>query len=482
MNGKHYVGQKALKAEKYKEAAPISKIILWVDDENCYEAGDDSGMVIEKDCPYATQAMANALLAEIGGYVYKPVRADGAKISPLAELGDGITVDGIYAPLAYQNIRFSSGAVADIAAPATNEVLHEYQVVGETNKEFSRQIAQTRSLIAKTSEEILLEVSGVEGQVTSLRVTLEGVTITDSSGSTLIKGSSIDTSTIKANSISADQINLTGAITWGDLSSGVQQDIDDALSKADDAQTTANDVSGTVSGWTYGSTTYIDGSMIKTGTVMASSLLGGEVGLLDQDENEVGHITIGSASSSSSRIEFVSERALYLEAELGDLYLTSPNGYITFDSAGYVTSRNSICPTSSGGANLGSSGFLWGVVYAESGTINTSDQNKKHDIIYDLDTYDSFFDQLKPSSFLFDNGTSGRRHIGFVAQDIEQALADCGLNSMEFAGFVRSPLEDGDYLYGLRYAEFISLNTWQIQKLKARVQDLERSIYGQAGN
>lgn len=388
-----------------------------------------------------------------------------------------------------------------------------------------------QSELALTAEGLGLRITSAEGQITSLQVTTEGLSarVTDNEGnlsllqqtvesfaivvtngetSSLISltanGAVVSSQSISMNGmvtfsgladgtttingaciqtglISANRLNLTGAITWSDLSSGVQQDIDDALSKADDAQTTANNVNDTVSGWTYGSTTYIDGSMIKTGTVMASSLLGGEVGLLDQHEDELGHITIGSASSSSSRIEFVSERALYLEAGRGDLYLTSPNGYITFDSADYVTSRNSICPTSSGGANLGSSGFLWGVVYAESGTINTSDQNKKHDIVYDLKAYDSFFDQLKPTSFLFDNGTSGRRHIGFVAQDIEQALTDCGINSMEFAGFVKSPLEDGNYLYGLRYAEFVSLNTWQIQKLKAGLHRLETEVKGLKG-
>jgi cell division protein FtsB len=30
--------------------------------------------------------------------------------------------------------------------------------------------------------------------------------------------------------------------------------------------------------------------------------------------------------------------------------------------------------------------------------------------------------------------------------------------------------------YGLRYGEFISLNTWQIQKLKPRVSSLEERV------
>ena len=50
MNGKVFVGQKALSLTEYEKTAPISGVILWVDDENCYEAGDETGTVIEQDC------------------------------------------------------------------------------------------------------------------------------------------------------------------------------------------------------------------------------------------------------------------------------------------------------------------------------------------------------------------------------------------------------------------------------------------------
>ena len=50
MNGKVFVGQKALSLTEYEKKAPISGVILWVDDENCYEAGDETGTVIEQDC------------------------------------------------------------------------------------------------------------------------------------------------------------------------------------------------------------------------------------------------------------------------------------------------------------------------------------------------------------------------------------------------------------------------------------------------
>lgn len=170
MNGKVFVGQKALSLTEYDKSAPISGVILWVDDENCYEAGDDTGTVIEQDCPYATQQMANNLLATLQGYSYQGLEANGAKVSPIAELGDGITVNGLYTQLAYQNIRFSTGEVMDVAAPGKTETLHEYQTEGYTTQQFTHQIAETRSEIRKTSEDITLlvenEIQGLSSQFT----------------------------------------------------------------------------------------------------------------------------------------------------------------------------------------------------------------------------------------------------------------------------------------------------------------------------
>lgn len=170
MNGSVYVGQKALSLTEYEKLSPVSGIILWVDDENCYEAGDETGTVIEQDCPYATQEMANNLLATLQGYSYQGLEANGAKVSPVAELGDGLTVSGLYTQLAYQNIRFSTGEVMDVSAPGSNETLHEYKTEGETTKQFNHQIAETRSIISKTSEEITLlidnEIQGLSSQFT----------------------------------------------------------------------------------------------------------------------------------------------------------------------------------------------------------------------------------------------------------------------------------------------------------------------------
>ena len=151
-----------------------------------------------------------------------------------------------------------------------------------------------------------------------------------------------------------------------------------------------------------------------------------------------------------------------------------------------------------GYTNLGSGSFRWKQLFATTATISTSDRNLKKDIYQLTDTHLDFFLKLQPVSFLFKDGESGRTHIGFIAQDVEQAMSECGLTDLDFAGFCKDQKvevffeedENGDkiekerpildengnpeYIYSLRYEEFIALNTYVIQKLWKRVDAVEK--------
>lgn len=134
-----------------------------------------------------------------------------------------------------------------------------------------------------------------------------------------------------------------------------------------------------------------------------------------------------------------------------------------------------------------------------SGATVTSDRNLKKDISEYDDRYDVFFDNLQPCSFRYWNGSSGRNHTGYVTQDVEDALKKAGLTTKEFAGVniyklsdsdreqengvdiegshINHLLDNGIYEeHDLIYESFISLNTWQIQKLKNKVKEDEEII------
>lgn len=108
------------------------------------------------------------------------------------------------------------------------------------------------------------------------------------------------------------------------------------------------------------------------------------------------------------------------------------------------------------------------------GTVSTSSDRNKKNSIEELDErYDEFFDTLEPQRFKYNNGTSDRYHLGYITQDVQEGLVQAGLTEQEFAGVItRDVGTDAEESY-LRYNEFVSLNTDQIQKLKKRVDALE---------
>lgn len=154
------------------------------------------------------------------------------------------------------------------------------------------------------------------------------------------------------------------------------------------------------------------------------------------------------------------------------------------------------CPNVTNNVPLGLSDKLWKVVYAKTGTINTSDRTKKHDIKDLSEVYEKLFLNLQPKSFIFNDGD--RVHIGAISQDVEDSMKELGLTAKEFAGFCKDirykytkynndgtpvesskvPCKDEDgniiYDYALRYQEFIFLTVHMVQKLWNRVEILEK--------
>lgn len=105
---------------------------------------------------------------------------------------------------------------------------------------------------------------------------------------------------------------------------------------------------------------------------------------------------------------------------------------------------------------------------------NTSDARYKNTIksLDDEEHMEELFNSLKPSAFYYNKGTEyveTQRHLGFIAQDIEEAITEAGIEA-DMALFDHI---NEDKL-GVNKQELIALCVWQIQKLKARVTELEK--------
>lgn len=165
------------------KSQPISGIELVIDEKNMYFAGNDDGYVMTIDCPYGTQEMANDLLAKAKGFEYQGFTAEQVILPPEAELGDGLSVAGVYGMIAHRSFKFTPGMTSTVEAPRELEVQHEYTYTSPQQRKVQRQIAQTKTLITKTSEEINLKVEGIDGRVSDITQTVDGISLSVTSAS-----------------------------------------------------------------------------------------------------------------------------------------------------------------------------------------------------------------------------------------------------------------------------------------------------------
>ena len=293
-------------------------------------------------------------------------------------------------------------------------------------------------------------------------------------GTTIINGGCIKTGTIDAQ-----RINLTGAITWSDLASDAQEKVNSASSLASTANQNVTTANNTISGWKYQGTTYIDGTKLMTGTVTASTIQGGQIALMATEDIQAGILGLTAASTAGIAVNLTSLGALRLRANQGDIYISRDEGsYPTFlhfqdrDIAvgvdNYTTQLATFRPNMDDVFNLGDSSHAWKKLYLASPIISSSDRRRKAEISYELERYDAVFDALRPASFLLLRHEGDGKHVGFVAQDVEEALSSAGLERGDLAALVCE-----NDVYALRYEEFIPLCVRQIQQLKARVAALE---------
>lgn len=223
---KTYLGRRLAEFSPGIASQPITKVELL--DENgdvVGVSGSDTGRTLTALNPDGTDAMAAAILKKVSGYKHIGYEGSSALLDPAVELGDAVTVDGFYLPLIALDVTFDPMLASDISAPDADEIDDEYPYKSPTQRQIERNMAKARSLITKTSEEIMLKVEGMDGKYTEVKTTLDGLTVTDASGTTKINGSSIKTDNLyvaAANitgTLTANQIQ-TGSIRVGDLKDG----------------------------------------------------------------------------------------------------------------------------------------------------------------------------------------------------------------------------------------------------------------------
>ena len=305
--------------------------------------------------------------------------------------------------------------------------------------------------------EISVAAAQVTGKLTASQIDADGISASD----VTISGA------VTATSGSMENMTITGKLTFGGNSSYyINANYNDSGYYINLPGLKVDDASGAVfSGKLSAATGTFSGSLSAASGTFAGELSAatGKLG----DGIIIG--TNGSCTLSGYSTAGYSSVGMKL-AYRDNTYLTlySDRGgqcaKISADNYIYLDTTN------------GRLGGTW-ILTSGSETV-TSDANAKNSICEISNNYADLFDRLRPVIFKYNNGTSGRFHVGFIAQDVRDSILAAGLTTTDFAGFVEfeTPEQGGGSLCGLRYDEFIALNTYEIQKLKKRLSELEKTI------
>lgn len=445
--------------------------------------------------------------AAIGEIVADKINATEIYVD-MAHVTDLLNVDGkITADKIDVGDLISSGYIA-----VKSDIPDDDHITTITNNTIS-----TTNVVAQN---LTVKAANVDGKLTADKIDVNSllagyVTVRGLEGGT----TTIDGACIKTGHVSAGNIDVSGVITAGSAEIGeiVADKIDATEIYVDMAHVTdllnvdgkitadkidANGISA-MNANISGTLTAGNGSTIGPFYVSESSLSAvGDDGLSYNSMSKDG-ISCTNLSANSATISDGSISCSNLSASGGSLSGMDSIGtaYVSIGSNGvsieeyfyYVgmsanTSGAYISGTAGNGISFGSpDATLSGSWVGTSSIATTSDANRKNTIRYvgDDARYDIMYDSLRPVTYKYNDGTSGRTHTGYIAQDVLSAMESANLTTTDFAGYVKTKELNSDTgeeteFCCLRYEEFVALNTYQIQKLKARVAELEAKLLGDA--
>lgn len=208
------VGRKAESLNVMGRFSPISRVEVNVTEDLFYAAGDETGRIITVDCPFGTQAMANNLLAMLQGYVYQPFEARRSIANPATELGDGVTVGDVYGGIYAIYHKCGPLHLADLSAPADEEIDHEYKFTPAFERKVERRLNNMQSELSVQADEIAAKVDEAGGSASNVSWVLN-------SQNFKVKANGTDVLTVDRNGLTVQgDGNFTGNVYAGNIQYG----------------------------------------------------------------------------------------------------------------------------------------------------------------------------------------------------------------------------------------------------------------------
>lgn len=175
MSGKIFIGNAASSLTEADKLLPYSKVTV-TDGTNSYTSGDSSGRELTVNVPLLPSikgdTLAANILAAVKNYRYQPYEAADALLDPAAELGDGVTVGGIYGGIHAKTTTFSRLFRADVSAPAEEEIDNEYPYLSAQERDAVRQKKQT----AQNTADIATNTSDIKDNADDIAANANAIT------------------------------------------------------------------------------------------------------------------------------------------------------------------------------------------------------------------------------------------------------------------------------------------------------------------
>jgi hypothetical protein len=286
----------------------------------------------------------------------------------------------------------------------------------------------------------------------------------------------------------------TPAIQGEDTNTGVFFPAADTVAVATaGAERVRVDSSGNVLVGKTGANTATVGVEVSANGEMNATVSGGRVGLFNR------------LSSDGDIVQFRKDGTTVgsIGAYSGGMFIGSPVGSDAF----LVFESNVVRPAGADGSNrdnvidLGKAASRFNDIYAGNATIQTSDRNEKQQIaeltpaeMQAAKAISGLFKTFKWNDSVAEKGDAARIHSGVIAQEVEAAMADSGLDVGKYAFFISSTWWEADgQTYetaeeapegavertrrGIRYPEllaFVGAATEQrLASIEARLTELE---------
>ena len=378
----------------------------------------------------------------------------------------------------------------------TNKNVNELSI---TAKGLSARISNAEGSITQlgaTADGLAAEIRNAKGDITSLGARADGLAaeIKNAKGDITQLGATADGLSARISSNEGSITNLTadvngirtqvsGKIGTSEAQTLIDQSLDGITLAATSGETGTVfklKYNGAVLASTGSVDLYVDAVNVY-GTLTAKKLQGGSISILDDEGNRCGYIYSNYASSADTKIELDSD-AIEIGGDEGSVFIGSVwdrstrSYYASIEVDGNsneVQIKGDVIPNADATYSLGSRNFVWDAIYCSTDALNGSDRNIKNSIEALPEKYVSMFERIEPKRYKLNSGTSGRFHTGFIAQEVEAAMQECGISSQEFAGWARAQREDGSETYFLRYSEFIPILWAKVREQEKRLKRLE---------